>query len=233
MGQDGYTIQRISLEKVSSFLIHRPGEAILVDCGKSGSEVRILEKMRSAGLWPGMLKLLILTHAHYDHAGSAKKIKELTGCKVMVHQSEADRLKKGFTTIPAGTRWKAKVLVALARVLAWRIGKYPGADADLLVKDAFDLQEFGFRGEVIHMPGHTCGSMVVLMDNGALFAGDTLFGVKGKQHFPPFAEDLPELVQSWEHISRLPVKTIYPAHGMHFNSESFVAEYDQAKRRYG
>ena len=232
MGQINYRIKRISLEKASAFLIYSPGEAILVDSGNSGSGKKILDTLKRAGIEPGMLKLLILTHAHFDHAGSAGKLKELTGCKIMVHRSEAELLKVGFTTIPNGTRWKAKFLVVLGRLFARRIGKYPGTEPDLLVEDSYDLQEFGFAGRVIHTPGHTYGSMVVLMEHGELFAGDTLFGVEGKQHFPPFAEDLPALVRSWEQIRALPVKTIYPAHGRYFSIDSFLAEYDQAIKKY-
>lgn len=232
MGLDNYTFKRISLDKVSSFLIYRPGEAILVDCGTSGSEEKILETISRAGLTPTMVKLLILTHAHFDHAGSAGKLKELTGCKIMVHFSEAARLEKGFAPIPNGTRWKAKLLVSLGRTFARQIGKFPGAKADLLVKEFSDLQAFGFTGRVIHTPGHTHGSMVVLLKNGELFAGDTLFGLEGKQHFPPFAEDLPALIRSWEKIRELNVKTIYPAHGLYFSFEDFMAEYESAIIRY-
>lgn len=232
MGSPNYKVKRISLEKASSFLIYRSGEAILVDSGNSGSGEKILDILRRSGIEPGMLKLLILTHAHYDHAGAAGKLKELTGCKIMLHHSEAELLKAGFTTIPNGTRWKARLLVGLGRIFARHIGKYPGTEPDLLVEDSYDLQEFGFRGRVIHTPGHTHGSMVVLMEHGELFAGDTLFGVEGKQYFPPFAEDLPALVRSWKLIRNLPVKTIYPAHGRYFSMDSFLEEYDQAMKKY-
>ena len=140
MGQINYRIKRISLEKASAFLIYSPGDAILVDSGNSGSGEKILDTLKRAGIEPGMLKLLILTHAHFDHAGSAGKLKELTGCKIMVHRSEAELLKVGFTTIPNGTRWKAKLLVGLGRLIAWRIGKYPGTEPDLLVEDTFVFQ---------------------------------------------------------------------------------------------
>lgn len=232
MKPGNYTVKRISLTNVSAFLVYRPGEAILIDSGNSGSEVKIIRIMEKAGLDPGMLKLLILTHVHFDHAGSAGKLKELTGCKIMVHQTEAERLQAGFTGIPNGTRWKAKLLVALGRTVARRIGKFPGTAPDLLVQDSLDLREFGFPGNVIHTPGHTHGSMVVLMEGGELIAGDTLFGVEGKQHFPPFAEDLPALVNSWQYIRTLPVTTIYPAHGRYFSMDSFMAEFDQAMKRY-
>jgi glyoxylase-like metal-dependent hydrolase (beta-lactamase superfamily II) len=179
-----------------------------------------------------MLRLLVLTHSHFDHAGSAAKLKELTGCRLMVHRSEADRLRSGRSPIPPGTRWKAKLLVALGRIVARKLMKFPGAEPDLLVDESYDLAAFGFPGRVIHTPGHTFGSMVVLMEEGQLIAGDTLFGVADKQHFPPFAEDQGKLVESWKQIRNMKVKTCYPAHGRHFSFDSFLAEYDSAVKKY-
>lgn len=227
-----YKIQRIGLGNVSSYLIYRPGEAILVDCGNGGSEIRILEVIAKLGLDPGMLKLLVLTHSHFDHAGSAARLKELTGCKVMVHSLEAERLRKGYSPIPPGTRWKAKVLVAVGRVFMRRLMNFNGAEADLLVEESFDLSAFGFPGRVIHAPGHTHGSMILLMEGGELIGGDTIFGLEKKQHFPPFAEDLPALVATWGKITKLPAKILYPAHGHSFPFESFLEEYDGAMKRY-
>jgi len=228
-----YSIHRIGLVNVSSYLIHRPGEAILVDCGNRGSEVKILDTLKVLGLEPDMLKLLVLTHSHFDHAGSAARLKELTGCRVMVHRSEAGRLRKGHSPIPPGTRWKAKLLVAVGRIFARHLMNFAGTGPDLLVDEQSDLEDFGFPGKVIHTPGHTFGSMVILMEGGELLGGDTVFGLENKQHFPPFAEDLPALVRSWEKLKHLPVKTFYPAHGRPFSRESFLEEFDAAMKKYG
>lgn len=233
MAQDSYTIHRLGLSNVAAYLIFRPGEAILVDSGNKGSEDTILKLLKRLGLEPEMLKLLILTHVHFDHAGSAQRLKELSDCKIMVHQSEEARLREGKTPIPAGTRWKAKILVWMGRIFARRIGSFPGAEPDLVVTDSFDLEEFGFPGKVIHTPGHTRGSMVVLMSGGELIGGDTIFGLEGKQHFPPFAEDLSALLRSWELIRDLQAKMLYPAHGRRFSFDSFLAEFEGAMLRYG
>ena len=220
-----YTLHRISLINVSAYLLFRPGEAILVDCGNQGSEEKIMDEMTGLGLQPGMLRLLILTHAHYDHAGSAARIKELTGCQILIHRSEASRLEAGFTPIPSGTRWKARFLVSVGRVFARSLMKYPPAIPDLFVEESFSLKEFGFPGKVIHTPGHTFGSMVVLLERGEMVAGDTLFGVPGKRIFPPFAEDQPGLLESWKRISTMDVECFYPAHGRSISYSKFMHEY--------
>jgi glyoxylase-like metal-dependent hydrolase (beta-lactamase superfamily II) len=232
MAKESYKVVRLGLINVAAYLIYRPGEAILVDCGNKGSEEKILKALKDLDLEPEMLKLLILTHVHFDHAGSAQRLKELTACRIMVHQSEEDRLREGFTPIPAGTRWKAKLLVGLGRTFSRRIGTFPGAEPDLLVKESFDLEEFGFPGKVIHTPGHTHGSMVVLMQAGELIGGDTIFGLEGKQHFPPFAEDLPALLNSWKRIRDMKPAKLYPAHGRSFSYDSFLAEFEGAMGKY-
>lgn len=222
-----YILHRISLGNVSVFLLYRPGEAILVDCGNPGSDLKIIEEMSRRGLQPEMLRLIILTHAHYDHAGSAARLKEICGCRIMIHKREAARLEAGFTPIPAGTRWKAKVLVSIGRIFARRIMKYPPALADLLVDQSLSLEEFGFPGRVIPTPGHTHGSMVVLMNGGEMMTGDTMFGIPGKRIFPPFAEDMQGVLNSWLMISKMDVDTFYPAHGRSIGREKFMNEFKE------
>lgn len=225
MEREEYTLHRIFLINASAFLLYRPGEAILIDCGKQGSELKILEEMSRLGLQPTDLKLLILTHAHYDHAGAAGRLKALCACRIMIHRSEASRLEAGYTPIPSGTRWKAKLLVGFGRIFLKRLMKYPAATPDILVKDSLDLRDFGFPGRVIHTPGHTFGSLVVLLEKGEMLAGDTLFGIPGKRIFPPFAEDLAGLLKSWKMISEMKVKTFYPAHGKSIGFSKFMEEY--------
>ncbi len=231
MENEEYRLHRIFLVNVSVYLLFKPGEAILVDSGNLGSEVKIIQEMTRLGLHPTNLKLLILTHAHYDHAGSARRLKELTGCRIMIHRSEASRLEAGFTPIPAGTRWKAKVLVAVGRIFAKRLMKYPPATPDILVEESARLVEFGFPGRVIHTPGHTHGSMVVLMERGEMLAGDTLFGIPGKRIFPPFAEDPSGLLNSWKMISEMEVLTFYPGHGRSISYSKFMHEFEYSVLR--
>lgn len=224
---DAYSLHRISLVNVSAFLLYRTGEALLVDCGNQGSEKKIIGEMASLGIQPGMLKLLILTHSHYDHAGAAFQLKEATGCRIMIHRSEASRLEAGYTPIPAGTRWKAKVISAVGRIFARRLMRYPPVLPDILLDELTSLDEFGFPGKVIHTPGHTRGSLVVLMEDGEMIAGDTLMGLAGKRIFPAFAEDIPGLMQSWKMLSEMKVKNFHPAHGRTISFRKFLNEFSE------
>lgn len=225
MGKEDYSLQRISLVGVAAYLLFRPGEAILVDSGRQGSEEKIIHEMARNGLQPTDLKLLILTHAHYDHAGSARRLKEITGCRILIHRLEAARLEAGFTPMPSGTRWKAKVVVTVGRIFARRLMKYSPALPDILMEASYSLAEFGFPGRLIHTPGHTFGSVVVLLGKGEMITGDTLFGLAGKRIFPPFAEDKAGLIKSWKRISEMEIKIFYPAHGASISRDNFMKEF--------
>jgi len=227
-----FRLQRIGLGNVNTYLLWRPGEALLVDCGNPGSEKKILKAMKALGLDPRMLKILVLTHAHFDHAGSAARLKDICHCEVVVHALEADRLRAGRTPFPAGTRWKARVLVSLGRLFARPMMRYPACEPDRILQGEVDLQDEGLPVRVIPAPGHTPGSQLVLTAEGDLISGDSFFGLENKLHFPPFAEDAGRLLDSWKEIRDLDAHTIHPAHGHAFPFQDFLKEYPAALKRY-
>src|SRR5659263_83973 len=76
------------------FLVEAPGGLFLIDCGSPGQHQKVLEKMHELGR--SDLKLIWITHAHYDHYGSAAALRDLTGARIgvlsLIHISEPTRL---------------------------------------------------------------------------------------------------------------------------------------------
>lgn len=226
-------LKPIPLEGVFAYLIYREKEAILVDCGPEGSAPKILRTMDKLGLDPTDLKLLVLTHTHFDHCGSAAQIREQTSCKVAVHHLEADRLRRGRAPFPGGTRWKARIVVFLGRVFRPLILRFAALEPDILLgvgsrkragEPIADLTEFGFNIKVFHLPGHTIGSLGLLLPDGTMLVGDALTGVPGMKLYPAFAESRRELDRSWKLLGKMPLKKIYPAHGVAVTMDRFLAE---------
>lgn len=124
--------------------------AILIDGGENYQLIKQTEKQLGV-----KIKALLLTHAHYDHVGNAKRLQD-DGVKVFIGKQDADKLKEGDNPEK-------------------RVGKsFESLTADCMLIDGDILNFFGLRIKVIETPGHTNGSVCYLVDN-ALFTGDTLF----------------------------------------------------------
>lgn len=154
---------------VYSYIIF--GETItLIDTGVAGCGKAIFETIRSAGRDPSEIALVILTHAHPDHIGAARAVREATGCSIAAHPAERawiedvelqnrERPVPGFAALVGGP-------VQVDHELE---------DGDGIEPDdtrSVDLQ-------VLHTPGHSPGSISLFMPGeGALFSGDAI-PVKG------------------------------------------------------
>jgi len=223
----------IQLEEgfVNPVLITNAENSVLVDTGRRRYGNHILRQIEKYTGKPDNIKLIILTHTHFDHAGNARFLKERTGAKVVVHRNEVEYLEKGFTPIPLGTSSLAKKLSWAGRNLVPFIGKYPSVKPDIIVDEKFSLSPWNIDGYVLHTPGHTEGSQSVILGN-TILAGDMFFnrGIKGV--FPPFADDPELLLKSWERIFDLGIEIIYPGHGAKIAINRAKETYLSEKSRY-
>jgi glyoxylase-like metal-dependent hydrolase (beta-lactamase superfamily II) len=80
-------IKRVRFTHVSGFLIYNDKAVVLVDTGHTKTVNRFTEAVRELGKSPSDIALIVLTHTHFDHAGGARRIKEITGAPVAVHKT--------------------------------------------------------------------------------------------------------------------------------------------------
>jgi glyoxylase-like metal-dependent hydrolase (beta-lactamase superfamily II) len=195
-----------------AFLIVQDGQFGLVDSGNRNTEKQVVKAITSRGLKMEDLRFIFLTHTHFDHAGNAASLKKMSDAPIIVHQSEADYLRKGFHPIPKGTSALYKFIVYLGRKLANEtFSAFDATQPDVLFESRLSLQSFGFDAEILHTPGHTSGSSVLIADRKA-FVGDTVFNIMGIK-YPLFANDEVQLMKSWQILLNLDVDLYYPAHG--------------------
>lgn len=81
------------------FLVENPRGIYLIDCGSPGYYQNVLAKMNAIGR--NDLKLILITHAHYDHYGNAKILRDLTGARIAIHHQDAPIMASGGS--PLGT----------------------------------------------------------------------------------------------------------------------------------
>ncbi len=146
------------------YLIYGTNGVCLIDSGVASSEQAIFDYLRATDRKVSDISLIIQTHSHPDHIGASRTIKGETGCAVAVHAAEKawienvqlqakERPVPGFDTLVAGS-------LAVNRLLE---------DGEV-----FDLG-CGLKLQVFHTPGHSKGSIsILLLGYQALFTGDAI-----------------------------------------------------------
>ncbi len=208
-----YNIITIPMGHSNSYLIVSCGRGILVDAGHKGKIKNLQNALEQNNLKFCDIVLIVLTHTHYDHVGCLAEIKERSGAKVLIHGAEKEYLEKGMTPFPRGTIWFSKIIFSIGNILMVSKSKYYPVSPDIVVKGEYDLGKYIPGAKIIPTPGHTAGSISLGIENEVAFVGDTLFNVMPGTVFPPFANNVPELLKSWEKLISLGCVTFYPGHG--------------------
>jgi hydroxyacylglutathione hydrolase len=141
----------------------RTREGIVIDPGDEPE--KILELARDMGL---NVKLIVNSHAHVDHIMGVRGVQEQTGARFLLHPDDLGIAR----TMPRSA----------ARFLGYE--PPPAPDPDAPVADGDVVEVDGLQLRVLHVPGHTPGSVAYYAE-GLLFSGDTLFrGSIGRTDLP-------------------------------------------------
>jgi glyoxylase-like metal-dependent hydrolase (beta-lactamase superfamily II) len=216
----GTEIHRILLGFTSCFLVKEQG-LVLLDAGVPNQGRKFLREMRRLSLRPEDVSLILLTHGHWDHAGSLRELRRLTGAEVAVNHREKGWVEQGYKAVPPafGRRGQFFRIVALV----WtRFVRFRGTPVDIALGDeAFSLEQYGIRGKMLHTPGHSLGSMSLVLDTGDAFVGDlamTGHPRRPKPGVPMYAEDRGAVKDSWRRLLEHGAKLIHPSHGKPFSA---------------
>lgn len=187
----------------------------LVDTMAAKSFKRILKTLTREGLSIGDVEFLLITHNHFDHAGNAAKIKELSGATVIAGAEDAGVI-EGNELIPP-----ASDINRLGRTLgkmpdSWyrSYQKFDKVQIDRKVEGGDTIPELGL--EVIGLPGHTVGGVGFLDREGKrAFIGDLMSYFFGRPGMPALAasRSVEEIYESQELLAGLDLQTAYPGHG--------------------
>lgn len=214
-------ISRIPMGKSNSYLIKGEDGFILVDAGMPGKSKNVLKTLNNYNAKFDDIDLIIVTHVHNDHVGSLHDIKKNSNALVLVHEKEKNYLKRGYNKFPDGTMAFSKIISSLANNLFFSKDQFEPVEADIIIDDDFDLSDYGVNGRIIHTPGHTEGSISIIIENKFCITGDTLFNMFLNSVYPPFANDEEELLESWKKIRKQNCKKYYPGHGRKFSLNKF------------
>ncbi|MDD5695162.1 MAG: MBL fold metallo-hydrolase [Bacteroidales bacterium] len=99
------SVYPIKLGPTTCYLIKDKG-VILFDAGMPRKINRFKKSLAKIPVDPTEISLIILSHSHFDHAGTAKDIREFTGARILVHRADDALLEQSKTVWPKGvTTW--------------------------------------------------------------------------------------------------------------------------------
>jgi glyoxylase-like metal-dependent hydrolase (beta-lactamase superfamily II) len=214
------------------YLILKDSIVILVDTGLNSSFETLTNNLSSLNLGLDKISFLLLTHTHFDHCQSAKKIKEISNCQVIVSWMAADSIKNGYTRLPAGTFLATKLLSGLGRLIGNIKYGYEPFQPDIFVKGAYDLDIPDIRIKIIETTGHSTDSVSILVDNEIAIVGDAMFGVFNNSIFPPYADDRVKMIESWGKLLYTDCQIFLPGHGKAIERNLLQKEYNNHARKY-
>ncbi len=220
-------ITAIDLGGINCYLLKSGLNFILIDTGFPGKHQRLFDELEKSGCVPGSLKLVIITHAHLDHTGNAFYAREKFGAKIAMHRLDEYIIEIDDLKIKAEYKnTRAKIMsnifwFFLKPLLKKMVKGFVKFKPDVYLEEGLDLSVYGFEGRIIHIPGHSKGSIGILTNGGDLFCGDILNNRK-KPGMLPFADNFNELYKSIEKLKRMNIKTVYPGHGKPFLMKEFL-----------
>ena len=206
------------LMSVNCYLVKTPSGYILIDTGLPKRRGDLVRELEAAGCKPGDLKLIIITHGHLDHNGNTAYLREKYDAKVAMHSGDSVMTESGDMF-----RGVKGLTVAIIKILLPLMGmsRYDSFKPDIILEDGHDLSEFGFDARVLHVPGHSKGSIGILTTGSDLFCGDIL-GNTGKPEKTTIVDNSAELDASVERLKVLEIETVYPGHGKPFQMDQYA-----------
>lgn len=203
----------------NAYLVENDDGLLLVDSATPGAAGRICRYMTAIGRQPSEVHDIVLTHFDLDHVGSARALRKRTGARIAIHRLDAPVLAREQ---PPHDRML--VVVVLYRLLVRPLV------ADRLLSD--DDMIGGLR--VMHVPGHTAGSITLVRGDGVVFSGDALLSDEHGQIIPPdprLASDPAQASESAERIKALQPRLLLPGHGAPVTTATFSTSKESGEMR--
>ncbi len=172
------------------YLVLHGGKVAIIDAGLPGEHVKVLNYLKELGFAPEDVDLIIATHAHHDHIGSLRVLKEITGAKVAAHREEVPYI-QGEKPV--------------------KLSSEP-VEVEIPLEDGDEIAGL----KVVHSPGHSPGSIVLYSEElGAIFTGDLVHEENGRLYEIPHRYSLDPMKnrEAIRKILELDFRHVLPSHG--------------------
>ncbi len=201
-----HKVHHIKCKTDNCYIVESEGNSILVDTGSGEFYETVAKECRKYNL-----RLIVLTHIHFDHAENAAKLSEEFDVPVAFNKSD-EELFDDYDAQPLMSYGLVGRIVLGLSLKVLRETKVRKPEKIVYISDGDDLSSYGIDAKVIALPGHTDGSIGVDVEEQSLLVGDALDNwiSPATGHLYNNIENLKE---SAEKIRSLGERTIYYGHG--------------------
>lgn len=188
------------------YLIHGDAGCVLVDTGFAADLDSLLRRLAALPL-----RLVLLTHGHHDHIANAEHVRRQFDVPIAMHPADRPLIadKKAKPLHAAG------VLGRIMMLLSDRMDRgasLPVFEPDIDLRDGMSLEVYGIAADVRALPGHTAGSVGVLVEGRDFLVGDAMAHLAIGAG-PTLYEDREAALQSVSRIRASGARTAYVGHG--------------------
>lgn len=203
-------VKQIRSNVSNSYLICGKEKSILVDTMTKGSAEKLYEQIKSKNV-----SLIVLTHGHTDHISGAAYLSKKLGVPIAMHKDDVELIKDSGARPMYAASFLGRMICIFSKFMKNRPEDW--FEPDIFLKDGQNLNEYGVDAVVYSLPGHTKGSIGILVEGQDFIAGDAMMNIGGKAGSRVY-EDKESMLESIELIRKLNAATIYPGHGEPFDS---------------
>jgi len=199
-------IELVNFKTDNCYIVSEGDNAVLVDTTSGEGYDTVLEACSKYNL-----RLIVLTHVHFDHAENAARLSEHFNIPVAFHKSD-EELFDSYDRQPLrsyGIVGKVVLNMSLKVLRETPVTK----PADFFyVKEGDDLSSYGINARIIELPGHTAGSIGVDVEGTDLIVGDALDNWISPATGHLYS-DLEAIKRTADKILALGDRTLYYGHG--------------------
>ena len=191
------------------YLVDCESELALIDAGVNISISKIRENIKTVGLNPNNISTLFITHSHIDHIGGAYSFRKNYGCKTVAHELDSEAVEKADPNLTGAVWYNQKLVPCVIDI------KLSGSQGDLTV----GTKTFKW----FHTPGHTPGSISILLD---ISEGKILFAQDVHGPFmPQFRSNISDWAESMRRLINLDFDILAEGHFGIYKPRKRAVEY--------
>lgn len=214
--------------RISNVYLVMGERIILVDTGSPNDVRLIVAAVHAMGRTLSDIDLLVPTHAHIEHMGNARKIKQLTGARIVLPAYRIAPIKDLFrsTRFLIDNTWSIYAGIKNnPSLLLHPFMHIRPLKADIIASDGMELP--GHPGwTILFTPGHSPESICLYhRESQALISGDTIISIGGKPVLPFGVLEQDRMQQSLKRLQMLAITQLYPGHGDPLTGENLIPAY--------